>query len=717
MRLQKDDQIFNLFDTNGRRNDILNAYKIYAGILDKLKISKNNPWQSYPKSLVQYDFYKQAITLSADHFKVHPSFDAFEAKLKDDPDFRHKFESKSLDRGEDPQYAEQLTSLDKDIEARARHYTNSLVRIGFATAERELTPAGRALLNPSSIELDPLEQVLGLQNDNLLILRQLLKLRIFNSEGTRYYSPGKFALYLILRGYRDRAIYTVPNFMKLVQLVSPAGEYDIDDVDESLERLGYERTLLLLTSDADSLDGEEMSAADRLGDNEIPERMFDRVFENLKSRAMIRTYRDFYLSLCDFIQRKDDASLSRLRDVFDNQTDNNALKKAFGQGRTIFKFGNRKLTVEQFLEANKQNPLLDCRDLRELNKAFYGAFVESKASDRLRENKNETQYLLEATGLFHTDDEVSLNIPKDLFDSTEILENLRDDILHEGSFSDYESGPGSPFGRMMSLSDILDLDYEQAAHRVDSVVKELDLKDATELGQHYNDEREQKFRNMVRSDFPREKVFRILKQFEDRSNDHDIQREVTVEADVPTIFEYISGLAWYYLSDDKNYRLLSSFNLTLDANFKPLTHASGGEGDIVIRYRNITLMLEVTLMNEQAQKRGEWEPVLRHSVNLTISSDKPTITFFLANELDYNTINIWRAVASVPLESSTGSGEITRDGVRIMPLQIEDFIEFNANPRFSSRKLLKAVDDSFQELVSQKFDDSWRRRIIEASVR
>ncbi|MGH2143839.1 AlwI family type II restriction endonuclease, partial [Enterococcus faecalis] len=91
-------------------------------------------------------------------------------------------------------------------------------------------------------------------------------------------------------------------------------------------------------------------------------------------------------------------------------------------------------------------------------------------------------------------------------------------------------------------------------------------------------------------------------------------------------------------------------NLTLDGEMRPLSHAAGGAGDIVIDYENLTLMLEVTLMNAQAQKRGEWEPVLRHATNLTVDNfDKNVITLFIADELDDNTVNIWRAVASVPL--------------------------------------------------------------------
>ena len=41
----------------------------------------------------------------------------------------------------------------------------------------------------------------------------------------------------------------------------------------------------------------------------------------------------------------------------------------------------------------------------------------------------------------------------------------------------------------------------------------------------------------------------------------------------PTIYEYIVGIAWYYLSGG-NFDLYASFNLTLDADFEPVVHAA-----------------------------------------------------------------------------------------------------------------------------------------------
>ena len=133
--------------------------------------------------------------------------------------------------------------------------------------------------------------------------------------------------------------------------------------------------------------------------------------------------------------------------------------------------------------------------------------------------------------------------------------------------------------------------------------------------------------------------------FEDRTKDKQIKELVSPDATVPTIYEYLVGIAWYYFSG-KKIDLLGSYN-------EPLIHAGGGQGDIVIYEDTRVVMLEATLMNQNSQKRGEWEPVLRHSINLKAKEEaegtgREVTTFFIADRFDANTINIWKAVASVP---------------------------------------------------------------------
>lgn len=117
-------------------------------------------------------------------------------------------------------------------------------------------------------------------------------------------------------------------------------------------------------------------------------------------------------------------------------------------------------------------------------------------------------------------------------------------------------------------------------------------------------------------------------------------------------------------------------------------------------------------MNKQAQKRGEWEPVLRHTTNLTIEkAPKKVQTLFVADELDPNTINIWRAVASVPMRSSKESeADKTANNVTIMPIKNNEMCTF-LDSDISSAKLLSQISKSFEALKND-FDESWRASIL-----
>ena len=171
-------------------------------------------------------------------------------------------------------------------------------------------------------------------------------------------------------------------------------------------------------------------------------------------------------------------------------------------------------------------------------------------------------------------------------------------------------------------------------------------------------------------------------------------------------------MAWYYFSN-KTIDILDSFNLTLSANFEPLTHAGGGMGDIVIYEDKRVVMIEATLMNANSQKRGEWEPVLRHSVNLKIdeenASGREVTTFFIADSFDFNTINIWKAISSVPLQSSTDKSKFT-DSVIIMPISTDEL------SRLIERKaeygdIIEHVRALFLNDITS-FDRDWRDKFV-----
>ena len=193
----KSEQIFNLWDTNGRRADVINALTIYLRILNDLNNEyPDEEWSdTYPAGLKQYRFYTSAIDESPEVFQMHNKFDEFEEQI-------HSKKSLFLNRKlslSDSQKKE----LDASIEARARHYTSNLVRLGLAEEDRKLTPVGYDFMN-GKIKRDEIEEMLPLSDLNIALLRQLMKFRVYttaDSNGYRtYYSPFFMACYLLLNG-------------------------------------------------------------------------------------------------------------------------------------------------------------------------------------------------------------------------------------------------------------------------------------------------------------------------------------------------------------------------------------------------------------------------------------------------------------------------------------------------------------------------------------
>ena len=136
-------------------------------------------------------------------------------------------------------------------------------------------------------------------------------------------------------------------------------------------------------------------------------------------------------------------------------------------------------------------------------------------------------------------------------------------------------------------------------------------------------------------------------------------------------------------------------------------------GDIVIYEENQVIMLEATLMNANSQKRGEWEPVLRHSVNLKIKEENSTkrevTTFFIADTFDFNTINIWKAISSVPLQSSTDKSKYT-DSVIIMPINNNELSQL-MDKKQKYNDIIHQVRQLFLKDIT-RFDNSWREKFI-----
>lgn len=680
MILTDNKQVFNLWNTNGRRADVLNAIEIYLSIL--MGMREDDPsyvWATYPTSLSQFYFYKSAIEESPEVFKTHGGYDKFIKEVS----LEYLEEKGNLT-------SDQMTNLDKNIEMRARHYTSNLVRLGLATNEREITPVGESYYK-DNINRDELEEVLPIDTTNLLILRQLLKFKTYTKpdcEGRRCaYSPLFMALYILLSGYQ----FSISDFKRMVQSLTPYNPMDPEKVIEMCRAGDYffeEREVDIPSC--------------FLTQKVVGQDDFEGEIKNYKSGSRVIAYYEFYKKLFDYYQQRTEAKYESLKEVYKDNTD--SLNKAFGRGGRALDFGtNFAFSHESFIEANIDNVFLSTENF---NETFFTEYFKSKISDQVRENSNTTSSLFSATGLISLGKALPQLKDIDVYECVFNIDYIKDNVFTVATKEEYDLQM-TVFENNHSLCKILEMTDDDIENTLSKIAVLLD-KDTKDIGAALADRTSVEFLTFVRENYPKDRVLNLLKGFSSIKGGMSARDEINKSCSVPTAYEYIVALAWYYISDD-DYNLYESMNLTMGADFEPERFALGGAGDIVVEYEDIIVMIEVTMMNPQNQKRAEWEPVLRHSVNLRVeSAPKDTVTFFVANELDYNTINIWRAVAMVPLKASNSDGVVS--GVDIMPLTNNELSKIMED-RIGSRKLISAIKESYSKL-NHSFDESWRETIL-----
>lgn len=691
----KNNQVFNLMDTNGRRSDVLNALDIYLNILKTESSREGYKWAAFPNNLSQFHFYHEAIKQSPEIFESHPKFDNVYLKLKKEIELYEVGNKKPL---EDALCDKNLRdSFDVDIESRARHYSSNLCKLGLCTSNRVITDAGYSFLG-DKFKKDEIEELLPLNNANISILRQLLKLKIFTIDinGKRkFYSPLKMALYLLLQ---DK--YQIDNemFSVIVQSLSPyRNNLDIDTIIEQYKdnnkqvyELNYEVPSVFEKNELISFED------------------FNKYIKNSKSSKIVNDYYELYLALYKFNLQRTEFNFVKLTDLLKDENKKDKYKKAFGFGKNIFEHidGISLYGMNSFLLYNSENELLK---IEGFNSNFYSRYIISKYLDQAREYSDTTKRMLKATGLFRFDKALPILSYKEILSQIFDINELKKTIFGTVSNDEYMKYEGNDslncyYYSNHSITEILSFDFNKTSEVIDNIEKEYGVEREKLVGT-VKDKTNADFINHINEKYTKEQILKILKLFDDRANDKIIKKLVNPEASVPTIYEYIIAIAWYYISD-KQMDLFDSLNLTLNSEFEPILHAGGGMGDIVVKYNDLIVMLEVTLMDKNSQKRGEQEPVLRHSIDLKSNfMNVETITFFIANQLDFNTLSVWKSAANSYYESKN---KTYINGVKIMAFTNSELCEF-IDKGITRRKIVGETEKMFSSGY-QSFD--WRDRTV-----
>ena len=692
MKLQNKDSVMNLGDTSFRRKNLLDDYKVMLqGITEQLEEwdTKNSSqmafYQYVAKSgLIDDTFYGDYYSFISDKFK-----ESILVKYKD-----KRYENNKTVKD----YKSLLEYFISEQKKRGRTYTNALVKIGLVDEKRKITAVGEALLDGDTKQ-DNIEKLFNLSADNIIFLRQLLKLRVYESEGKNYIYPFRMGIYLLSK-FDD-----IPQkeFCTILSLIR-AGKSD-EEYREILDKYKLVKNKNMSFGEYVSRYIQEETLEIEFEEKyRISKEKFEKYFLNRKSKDKIEDYFEFYEVSLSFFENRNLETYKKLEKI----SKKGSIKKAFGYNKVPFKFCK---TLKEFFEENKEM-IFEAKNIEEFNKLFYELFRDSKNYDLIFEYNDMTIRTFNLSGIISFENGL-VNLSSKWLNKSIFSEIINMELCgKEGSGKDEIKE--AEFHKNISFSEIFDLSEDKIRNFEEKLRKENNISKEISIFEYFSRKIDKDFEQKIEKRFSNERICRILNLFKNRRNDKKISKEVIDSAKIPTIFEYMLGIAWHRISN-KEFNLKKSLKLSLDGDGFPLSHAPGGDGDIIAEYEKFDVMLEATLMDKNSQKRGELEPVIRHTTNLTIKNmeeNKKTYTFFVANELDMNVINIFRATSQIQLQSTQNREKYT-NGIKIYSLTIDKIIYLLEN-NINYKYFLNRVFENYSkiEFIGRNWcEDTWNNSI------
>lgn len=549
---------------------------------------------------------------------------------------------------------------DKDKPKAAREKTSGLVDIGLLSESRVLTPAGRELLNISKDNDYQSGNLLRLPKDSMLYLEQLLKCCDTKVEGLAV-RPFVVLLYLLCKLETlsfEEFTYLAPlciSRQKTEEIVSfienkRKGLVTLDDIvlQELLKRDNYKQALRLWRANNPSKD------------------LIMAIGINRKSRNYDLPYMTLYNVLkAVFVDKRTDR-------IFALWQATGKIKIGLYWRKLLFDTHSIKAIKTNGAEHLRQTEFSDAENEEQLKQTFFNYLHLFKSKATLHDYFDLNRRYVRLSGIVRFEDgELRLDIiPKQLF-SANMAKLLEIAFLKSENLE-----------QRTSLAEICPVFDVKAEDLLASLNRELGTAFNTieEAYVEVDERRYHRFKTMVSRRYSDETLLELLDYFEQRKDDR-ISEIITENADVPTMFEYVLGIIWYKVSDFEG-KILDFMKLSLDADLLPITHASGGEADIVYHYaasppfyNEHDLLLEATLADNTNQRRMEMEPVSRHLGRHLLQNSNPlSYCVFATTYLDANVISDFKARKYTPFINPKDFTDYVR-GMKIIPLSTADLRE------------------------------------------
>lgn len=541
----------------------------------------------------------------------------------------------------------------------ARQKTSGLVDIGVINRNHRLTKVGDAILEISRSGNYASDNILSLSKDSLIYLSQLLKYSISLKDG--HVRPFIVLLYLLSEVGPlsfEEFTYLAPlcisheDTANIVDSIAKLrkGEISLDDIiyQHLMRQQNYQYAHFVWTN------------------SNVTEDVVTAIGINRKSREYDKVYYPFYLALKRlFVDNISVAAIEVYNISKKIQVGSFWRELLFDTAspKAIANAPLAHLNNTEFSTVNSET------ELREIFFKYLHLFkVKSTLYDYFDLNR---RYIKLSNVILFEDGQLKYDIlPKHLF-KTAMPQ------LYKLAYTEADN-----LEQLTSLEDIcpaLKLNEQQLLEALNNEFG-INLNSIDEAYSEVEKQRYERFNIMLKTRFSDSQLIELLDNFDSR-NDDAISKAVSDNADIPTIFEYILGIIWYKTSEYKG-RILDYLKLSLDADLLPVTHAAGGEADIVYEYSawppfypKHNLLLEATLADSTNQRRMEMEPVSRHlGRHLLRTRNFNNYCIFATAYLDANVISDFKNRKHVPFYDTQNDDDYI-PGMKIIPLATSDLRE------------------------------------------
>ncbi|WP_439239250.1 AlwI family type II restriction endonuclease [Lonepinella sp. BR2919] len=608
---------------------------------------------------------------------------------------------------------------DKD----ARQKTSGLHELGLVYKDRQITPVGQTLLNKEQLDNLAKDNIFGIESDSFLYLLQLLKM------GASVDVDDSFDESCENKEHIDHTETNEPikPFIRLLHLLCHFNYITNDEFTYILPLLAYQYFDNLLFKDIQNLRNKKVTIDDIL-------------FRHIMNMS---NYKD---SLKDFLQSNTNELIS-----FSLM---NISRKGTSYDENLFEIYKQ---LKKVIELKKNNSHIDLSELWELaTKLKFKKYIFTPNSNKNNIKIKEHKYVLHSS-LLDIQNEYQLrmlffkinhltrwkntlkdysDLNKRYFKLCDII-SFKDDKIELDLFAKvffticFEKSKGIEYIAIKNnkakleyngLYEITPLDQLLfGVPTQEEVLNELhnrygiELSSQKETSLYRKNQRIRKLEKLIDDKFSNDNLLRFLDYFEKRgSYDEKLQAEITDNANIPTLFEYILAISWYKISGRKG-NLLDGLNLSLDIDMLPKSHAVGGKADIVFHYKQDEIMpthqllIEATLSDSTSQRRMELEPVSRHLWHAIVESKcNDDYAILVSTNVHQSVISDFRGRKTMEM---TFDDKNFINGMKILPINTK-MIQFMLKENMTYTDVYKILNDAHCSELSLR--QGWYNQMIES---